>query len=72
MRLASHPLALRPATTARRRGRSTCNGDDKAGFDLLEKLPLVKRPAILNDDEPRTTGPRIGPLDPEDKLRVCA
>ncbi|KAI6240429.1 hypothetical protein M3Y99_00475400 [Aphelenchoides fujianensis] len=61
----------------------TCNGDDKGGFDLLEKLPLVKGPAILNDDEPRTTAHGSGDLctppdfrlyleDPEDKLRVCA
>ncbi|KAI6222390.1 hypothetical protein M3Y99_01503300 [Aphelenchoides fujianensis] len=61
----------------------TCNGDDTAGFQLLEKLPLATEPEILNEGEPRTTAHGSGDLcappdfrlfleDPEDKLRVCA
>ncbi|KAI6234733.1 hypothetical protein M3Y99_00762500 [Aphelenchoides fujianensis] len=60
-----------------------CNGDDTAGFELLERLPLATEPEILNENGPQTTAHGSGHLctppdfrlaleDPEDKLRVCA
>ncbi|KAI6217125.1 hypothetical protein M3Y99_01783000 [Aphelenchoides fujianensis] len=59
-----------------------CNGDDKAGFELLKKLPLAKGPMLLNENRPRTTAHgsnsfctppdyRLFLENPEDKLRVC-
>ncbi|KAI6217949.1 hypothetical protein M3Y99_01740600 [Aphelenchoides fujianensis] len=58
-----------------------CNGDDKAGFELLKKLPLAQGPMILNENRPRTTAHGSNTfctppdyrlfLEEPDKLRVC-